>query len=35
MVSLWWNNLSKISNITMLRKSVIKKLLKSNKKVPA
>jgi len=23
MVSLWWNNISKISNITMLRKMVI------------
>jgi len=35
MVSLWWNNLSKISNITMLRKLVLKKFIKSNKKVPA
>jgi len=35
MISLWWNNLSKISNITMLRKMGIQKMLKDNKKVPA
>jgi len=36
MISLWWNNISKTSNITMLRKMVITKikLLKGNKKAP-
>ena len=34
MVSLWRNNITKISNITMLRKMVIEKI-NSNKKVAA
>ena len=35
MVSTWLNHICKISNITMLIKTTITKMLKGNKKVPA